>query len=37
MDQARLAIREKSKEFLERIKADPPYRIPGTGAWCSGA
>ncbi len=31
MDQARLAIREKSKEFLERIRADPPYRIHGTG------
>jgi hypothetical protein len=26
----RLEMREKSKEFIERIKADPPYRIPGT-------
>jgi len=25
-----LEIREKSKEFIERIKADPPHRIPGT-------
>src|SRR6202011_5948799 len=30
MDKVRLEIREKSKEFIERIKADPPYRIPGT-------
>jgi KUP system potassium uptake protein len=30
MDQVRLEIREKPKEFIERIRADPPYRIPGT-------
>ena len=30
MDKVRLEIREKSKEFIERIKADPPHRIPGT-------
>jgi KUP system potassium uptake protein len=30
MDHVRLEIREKSKEFIERIKADPPHRIPGT-------
>jgi KUP system potassium uptake protein len=29
-DKVRLAIREKSSEFVERLKADPPYRIPGT-------
>jgi KUP system potassium uptake protein len=32
MDKARLQIREKSKQFIERIKADPPHRIPGTAA-----
>jgi KUP system potassium uptake protein len=30
MDKIRLEIREKSSEFIERLKADPPYRIPGT-------
>jgi KUP system potassium uptake protein len=30
MDCVRLEIREKSKEFIERITADPPHRIPGT-------
>jgi len=30
MDRVRLAIREKSPEFIERLKADPPYRLPGT-------
>ncbi|MGA3158893.1 MAG: KUP/HAK/KT family potassium transporter, partial [Steroidobacteraceae bacterium] len=30
MDKVRLEIREKSKDFIQRIKADPPYRIPGT-------
>ena len=30
MDKVRLAIREKSSDFIERLKADPPYRIPGT-------
>ena len=30
MDQARLQVREKSSEFIERIQADPPFQIPGT-------
>jgi KUP system potassium uptake protein len=30
MDQIRLEIRERASEFIERLKADPPYRIPGT-------
>jgi KUP system potassium uptake protein len=30
LDQVRLEIREKSKEFIERMKSDPPYSIPGT-------
>jgi KUP system potassium uptake protein len=30
LDQVRLEIRETQKEFIERIKADPPHRIPGT-------
>jgi KUP system potassium uptake protein len=30
MDKVRLEIREKAKEFIERITADPPHRIPGT-------
>jgi KUP system potassium uptake protein len=30
MDKVRLAIREKFSEFIERLEADPPYRIPGT-------
>ena len=30
MDRMRLQIREKSQDFLARIAADPPYRIPGT-------
>lgn len=30
MDKVRREIREKSKDFIERIKVDPPYRIPGT-------
>jgi KUP system potassium uptake protein len=30
MDKVRLEIRERTKEFIERIKAAPPYRIPGT-------
>jgi KUP system potassium uptake protein len=30
LDDVRLEIREKSQEFIERIKADPPHRIPGT-------
>jgi KUP system potassium uptake protein len=32
LDQVRLEIREKSREFIERLKADPPYCIPGTAA-----
>jgi KUP system potassium uptake protein len=30
MDAMRLQIREKSQDFIARILADPPYRIPGT-------
>ena len=30
LDKVRLEVREKATEFIERIKADPPYRIPGT-------
>jgi KUP system potassium uptake protein len=30
LDQVRLEIREKSQEFIARIKVDPPYFIPGT-------
>jgi len=30
MDKVRLAIREQTPEFVERLKADPPYQIPGT-------
>ena len=30
MDKVRREIREKSKDFIERIKVDPPHRIPGT-------
>jgi KUP system potassium uptake protein len=30
LDGVRLAIREKSSEFIEGIAANPPYRIPGT-------
>jgi KUP system potassium uptake protein len=30
MDRVRLEIRERPERFIERIKADPPYRIPGT-------
>jgi KUP system potassium uptake protein len=30
VDQARLEIRERSDEFIERTRANPPYRIPGT-------
>jgi KUP system potassium uptake protein len=30
MDRVRLAIREKSPEFIERLKGNPPHRIPGT-------
>src|SRR5450755_4063456 len=30
MDKVRLEVRDVSKEFLERLKADPPHQIPGT-------
>src|SRR5271166_2424711 len=30
LDTVRLEVREKVAAFIERIKADPPYRIPGT-------
>jgi KUP system potassium uptake protein len=30
LDAVRLALREKSSDFIARINADPPYRIPGT-------
>jgi len=30
LDEVRLQIREKSAEFIDRLKADPPYLIPGT-------
>ncbi len=30
MDKVRREIREKSKDFIDRIKVDPPHRIPGT-------
>jgi KUP system potassium uptake protein len=30
MDAARLEVRQRSKEFIEQVRANPPYRIPGT-------
>ncbi len=30
MDKVRVEVRENAKEFIARINADPPYRIPGT-------
>jgi KUP system potassium uptake protein len=30
LDEVRLGLREKSAEFIERLQADPPFRIPGT-------
>ncbi len=30
MDAVRLEIRERSQEFVERLRANPPSRIPGT-------
>jgi KUP system potassium uptake protein len=30
MDTVRLEIREKAADFVQRIAANPPYRIPGT-------
>jgi KUP system potassium uptake protein len=30
MDRIRLEVRQRSKDLIERLKADPPFRIPGT-------
>jgi KUP system potassium uptake protein len=30
MDAVRLEVRQRSKEFIEQMRANPPYRIPGT-------
>jgi KUP system potassium uptake protein len=30
LDKVRLEVRQPSKEFVERLKIDPPFRIPGT-------
>ncbi len=30
MDKVRLEVRERSQEFIERLRTDPPLRIPGT-------
>src|SRR5208282_1874511 len=30
MDTVRLEIRERSQEFVERLRRDPPHRLPGT-------
>ncbi len=30
MDKVRLEIRERSQDFIERLRRDPPIRIPGT-------
>ena len=30
MDTVRLEVRQRSKEFVEQLKADPPFRLPGT-------
>jgi KUP system potassium uptake protein len=30
MDKVRLEVREPSKEFIEHLNRDPPFRIPGT-------
>jgi KUP system potassium uptake protein len=30
MDAVRLEVRQRSKEFIEQVRANPPYRIPGT-------
>ena len=29
MDAVRLEVRQRSKEFIEQMRANPPYRIPG--------
>jgi KUP system potassium uptake protein len=30
LDKVRLEVRQPSKEFVERLQIDPPFRIPGT-------
>jgi len=30
MDKFRIELRERAQEFLEHIRRDPPYRLPGT-------
>jgi KUP system potassium uptake protein len=30
MDAVRLEVRQRSKEFIEHLNSDPPFRIPGT-------
>ena len=30
MDEVRLEVRKPSKEFVEQLTRDPPFRIPGT-------
>jgi KUP system potassium uptake protein len=30
LDAVRLEVRERSQAFVERLKRDPPYRVPGT-------
>jgi len=30
MDTVRLEVRQRSKEFIEHLNSDPPFRIPGT-------
>ena len=30
MDTVRLEVRQRSKDFVEQLEADPPFRIPGT-------
>jgi KUP system potassium uptake protein len=30
MDTVRLEVRQRSKDFVEQLEADPPFRVPGT-------
>jgi KUP system potassium uptake protein len=30
MDRVRLEVRQRSKDLIEQLKADPPFRLPGT-------
>src|SRR6476646_5858200 len=30
MDTVRLEVRQRSKDFVEQLEADPPFRLPGT-------